>query len=179
MTDIQALRRRCSRLERYSWERILHNYLCEFPDEIRFKIESNDLLKDFLKSVSNIADITFLYNHPFDQLLRSGQTRPFVSCRCMTTNGLSTFFRPWRSGGVAYPPLRNALAIRTSFDPVPPPPNGHAIGSEEVVPSASELPYPGGGLGAAAAQQRRRCSTAHARLSWLCVYCERHKRFTC
>jgi len=75
MTDIQALRRRCSRLERYSWERILHNYLCEFPDEIRFKIESNDLLKDFLKSVSNIADITFLYNHPFDPPIVLDKTR--------------------------------------------------------------------------------------------------------
>ena len=40
------------------------------------------------------------------------------------------------SGGVAYPPLWNMLTMY----PIPPPPYGHAIGSEEVVPRSSELP---------------------------------------
>jgi len=68
MTDIQALRRRCNRLERYSWESMLRNYTREFPKGMVFKmdIESRKILNAILKPRSNLADITFRYNHPFD-----------------------------------------------------------------------------------------------------------------
>ena len=67
-TNIQALRRRCNRLERYSWGNLILNYAHEFKNGMQCEADlpARKLIYATLKPTLTPTYIEFRYDHPFD-----------------------------------------------------------------------------------------------------------------